>query len=161
VTGSSRLTVNRAPLGLGAGGLKIVGDDREREMLEAFPEVDPQFVPYGSRVLLQVRSAQRVTRGGIELPPDMQRTQQDNMQVAKVIAVGPLAFKNRSTQEPWPEGAWARPGEFVRIAKYGGDRWRMPVSGGPKGAEAEFVLFNDLDLLGRFTGDPLSVRAFV
>lgn len=157
------LTVPRSVLRQQQGGIRIVedgkGDDRAAALLEAFPDVDPGLVPYGSRVLCQLRTAQAMTKGGIIVPPDSKQTQQDNMQVAKVIALGPLAFRNRSTREPWPEGAWAQVGEFVRVAKYGGDRWVLPVPGTQD--TVEFVVFNDLDLIGRYTGDPLVVKAFI
>lgn len=127
---------------------------------EAFPPVDPGVKPFGSRVLCQLRSAKKVTKGGIILTSDARETEQWNTQVAKVIAVGDLAFKNRQTQTPWPEGAWAVPGDFVRVPKYGGDKWT--VKHGPENDdEALFVLFNDLDLIGKVTGDPLAIKAFV
>jgi hypothetical protein len=44
------------------------------------------------------------------------------------------------------------------VPKYGGDRWEVPLADGGK---ALFVVFNDLDIVGRFTGDPLTVKAFI
>lgn len=127
---------------------------------EAFPAVDPGVRPFGSRVLVQIRSAKRKTAGGIILTGEARETEQWNTQVAKVIATGPLAFHNRNTQEPWPEGQWCGPGDFVRVPKYGGDKWT--VKHGPEGdEEALFVIFNDLDLIGKVTGDPLAIKAFV
>ena len=49
-------------------------------------------------------------------------------------------------------------GEYVRVAKYGGDRWEVPM---PNGESALFVIFNDLDIIGRVNVDPLSIRAFI
>jgi hypothetical protein len=69
------------------------------------------------------------------------------MQVGKVIAFGPVCFCNRETLVPWPEGAWAEVGDYVRVPKYGGDRWWVDATG-PEG-RALFVLFNDLDLKGK------------
>jgi len=127
---------------------------------EAFPEADPGVKPFGSRVLVQVRSAKAKTKGGIILPTETKDTEQWNTQVAKIVATGPLAFKNRNTQDTWPEGEWAKPGDFVRVPKYGGDKWTVKY--GPEtDQEALFVIFNDLDLIGVITGDPLSVKAFV
>jgi len=127
---------------------------------EAFPEADPGVKPFGSRVLVQVRSAKAKTKGGIILPTETKDTEQWNTQVAKIVATGPLAFKNRNTQDTWPEGEWAKPGDFVRVPKDGGDKWTVKY--GPEtDQEALFVIFNDLDLIGVITGDPLSVKAFV
>ena len=128
------------------------------ELDEAFPGVDPGLIPLGSRILVQIRSPKTKSKGGIILQPDTQETELWNTQVAKVIALGPLAFKNRNTQESWPEGAWCGVGDFVRVAKYGGDRWQVPL---PDGGFALFVVFNDLDLIGLITGDPLAMKAFI
>jgi co-chaperonin GroES (HSP10) len=125
---------------------------------EAFPDVHPGIQPFGSRVLVQIRTPRRVSRGGIILSAETQDTEKWNTQVAKVISVGPLAFKNRNTQETWPEGDWCKPGDFVRVPKYGGDRWEVPVN---KNDSAMFVIFNDLDVIGQVTGDPLAVKAFI
>lgn len=125
---------------------------------EAFPPIEPGITPFGSRVLVQIRTPKSRTASGIILDSGSRDTEKWNTQVGKVISVGPLAFKNRNTQEPWPEGAWAKPGEYVRVAKYGGDRWNVRL---PNGDDALFVIFNDLDLIGRVEGDPLAIRAFI
>jgi co-chaperonin GroES (HSP10) len=124
---------------------------------EAFPVVDPGVQPFGSRVIVQIRSAKTKTANGIILPEDTQETERWNTQVAKVVAVGSLAFHNRNTMQPWPEGSWCEVGDFVRVPKYGGDKWSAEVDG----KEVLFVMFNDLDLLGRITGDPLSMKAYI
>lgn len=130
----------------------------ENALAEAFPDVHPGIQPFGSRVLVQIRTPRRVSRGGIILSAETQDTEKWNTQVAKVISVGPLAFKNRDTQQTWPEGEWCSAGEFVRVPKYGGDRWEVPVN---KNDSAMFVIFNDLDIIGRVIGDPLAVKAFI
>lgn len=132
---------------------------------QAFPEVDPGLVPFGSRVLVQKRSARKVTKGGIIVPDETQETEFWNTQVAKVITLGPGAFKNRDSLEVWPEGEWCEPGTYVRVPKYGGDTWFVDLSNEVRqqtGAEqACFVLFNDLDLIGQITCDPLEVVAYL
>jgi co-chaperonin GroES (HSP10) len=130
----------------------------ESAWAEAFPDVHPGIQPFGSRVLVQIRTPRRISRGGIILSAETQDTEKWNTQVAKVISVGPLAFKNRNTQETWPEGDWCKPGDFVRVPKYGGDRWEVPVN---KTDSAMFVIFNDLDIIGQVTGDPLAIKAFI
>jgi co-chaperonin GroES (HSP10) len=124
---------------------------------DAFPVIDPGVEPFGSRVIVQIRSAKTKTAGGIILPEDTQETERWNTQAAKVVAVGSLAFHNRNTMQPWPEGSWCAVGDFVRAPKYGGDRWSVEF----EGKEVLFVMFNDLDLLGRITGDPLSMKAYI
>jgi len=129
----------------------------EEAIKEAFPKVDPGIQPFGSRVLVQIRTAKSKTAGGIILTTDTTDTEKWNTQVAKVICKGPLAFKNRNTMDSWPEGDWCNEGEFVRVAKYGGDRWEVPV----EGKDPAMLIFNDLDIIGRVTGDPLKIKAFI
>jgi len=130
----------------------------DAEMAWAFPSVDPGAKPLGGRVMVQIRrSKKKTTKGGIVLVEETKETEKWNTQVAKVIAVGPLAFKNRNTMESWPEGAWCAAGDYVRAPRYGGDRWTAPAEDGNK---AYYVLLNDLDVLGVVTSDPLAIKAF-
>lgn len=134
----------------------------ENALAEAFPAVDAGVQPFGSRVLVQIRTPKSRTAGGLYLVDDTKDTEKWNTQVAKVVNVGPLAFKNRDSMQPWPEGSWCGEGEFVRVPKYGGDRWEVPyVNASGDDSQAMFVIFNDLDIIGRVTGDPLSVKAFI
>lgn len=130
---------------------------------DAFPSVDPQFIPYGNRVLVQLRVAKTRTAGGIALTSDQIETEKWNTQIAKVVGIGPTAFKNQDTLEPWPEGAWCKEGEYVRIPKHGGDRWEVPIPGTDRPSEEKvmFVLLKESQLNGRHTGNPLDVVAFI
>ena len=127
-------------------------------MAEAFPAAEAGIQPFGSRVLVQIRTPKTKTASGIIIDSGSRDTEKWNTQVARVVSLGPLAFKNRNTMADWPEGSWCAPGEYVRVPKYGGDRWEVPL---PNGDSALFVIFNDLDIIGRVTGDPLAVRAFI
>lgn len=118
---------------------------------EAFPKADPGLQPFGSDVLIQLKTSPSHSAGGIALPVESRETDQWNMQVGKVIAFGPVCFCNRETLVPWPEGQWCQVGDYVRVPKYGGDRWWVDAEG-PEG-KALFVLFNDLDLKGRVPVD--------
>lgn len=130
----------------------------EDALAEAFPAAQAGIQPFGSRVLVQIRTPKKKSSGGIIIDTGSRDTEKWNTQVAKVVSLGPLAFKNRDTMQPWPEGDWCKVGEFVRVAKYGGDRWEVPL---PDGESAMFVIFNDLDIIGRVEGDPLAIRAFI
>lgn len=126
---------------------------------DAFPKVDPGLVPYGNRVLVQIRRAKTRTASGLIVAPSARGTEQDLTQIAKVRALGPLAFKNRDKGVQWVEGAWCEPGEYVRVPQYGGDRWGVQI---PNTDEfVTFVVFDDLDLVGKVTCDPLSVVAYI
>jgi len=126
---------------------------------EAFPTIEFGIKPTGSRVLVQIRRPKSKI-GSIILSDYSKDAEQDNTQVAKVIHVGPLAFKNRNTMEMWPEGAWYKEGDFVFVPKYAGARWRREIPG-EKGEKVEFVIFNDLDIVGTVEGDPLAVQAYL
>jgi len=127
-------------------------------LIEAFPDASPGIIPFGSRVLVQIRTPKAKTASGIILDSGSRDTEKWNTQVARVVSTGALAFKNRNTMEAWPEGSWCEVGDFVRIPRYGGDRWSVQTADGD---EAIVVIFNDLDLVGKVTGDPLAIKAFL
>lgn len=130
------------------------------ELASAFPPIDPQIIPLGSRVLVQIRTPVTKTPGGIILSEDSRDYEKWNTQVARVIDVGPVAFRNRTTMEPWPEGKWVKPGDFVRVPKHGGDKFELPIPG-RNGEMALFVLFNDHEMIARIDGDPMSVKVYI
>jgi co-chaperonin GroES (HSP10) len=132
----------------------------EDAMAEAFPAVNAGIQPFGSRVLIQIRTPKKTSAGGIIIDiHGSNETEKWNTQIGKVVALGPLAFKNRDSMTTWPEGEWCKAGEYVRVAKYGGDRWEVKIPG--TNDSAMFVIFNDLDIIGQVTGDPLAIRAFI
>lgn len=132
----------------------------ENELKEAFPEVDPGIRPFGSRVLVQIKTPKTKTKSGLFLGNDLVEIEKWNTQTAKVISLGPLAFKNRDTMKAWPEGDWCKPGDFVRVGKYGGDRFEVPFEKDSDDC-ALFVVFNDLDIIGDVYSNPLEIKAFL
>lgn len=148
---------------------------RYEDEAEAFPPVDPRMQPFGNFVLVQIRQPKINTQGGIVIPDDSRQTELDNCQVAKVVAVGPLAFCHRESGQPWPEGAWCKIGDYVRVPKYQGDRRRLAYKRmafefddmAKRQFEvedhAEFVLLKDIALLGRFddVAAALAERAYL
>jgi co-chaperonin GroES (HSP10) len=136
----------------------IVTTIYENALAEAFPAVEAGIQPFGSRVLVQIRTPKSTSAGGIILSTDTKDTEKWNTQVARVVSIGPVAFKNRTTLESWPEGDWCQVGDFVRVAKYGGDRYEVPVN---NNESAMFVIFNDLDIIGKVLTDPLKIKAFI
>jgi hypothetical protein len=95
------------------------------------------------------------------LPEETRETEKWNTQVAKVISMGSLAFKKRDTLEPWPEGTWIEVGDYVRMPKWGGDRWEVPYKIGKIEAKALFSIFNDHEVIAKVTGDPMKVKAYL
>jgi co-chaperonin GroES (HSP10) len=133
------------------------------DLREAFPAVDPGAKPLGARVLVQLRRTKKtVTSMGIVLVSETKETEKWQNMVAKVIDIGPLAFKKRDTMEPWPEGSWCEVGDYLRVPKWGGDRWEVPVPGEAKEEDpALFMVLNDHEIIAKLTGDPLAMKAFI
>lgn len=132
-------------------------DVSDKSLDEMFPEIDPEFAPFGHRVIVQIRRVVNKTSSGIILAKEATETEAYNNTIGKLISVGPLAFKKRTTGEEWPEGIWARPGDFVRVPRFGGDRWVVDLHDGL--SPVHLVLFADSDLLGAYTGDVSKVRS--
>ena len=134
----------------------------EAEIAWAFPTVDPGAQPLGARILVQLRRAKKeTTTAGIILVEETKETEKWQNMVAKVIAVGPLALKKRDTMESWPEGSWCEVGDYIRVPKWGGDRWEVSVPDQPDEDPALFAVFNDHEVIAKVTCDPLTMRAFV
>jgi len=133
------------------------------DLAEAFPLVDPGAKPLGARVLVQLRRTKKtVTASGIVLVSETRETEKWQNMVAKVIEIGPLAFKKRDTMEPWPEGSWCEVGDYLRVPKWGGDRWEVPVPDAPQDDDpALFMVLNDHEIIAKLTGDPLAMKAFI
>jgi co-chaperonin GroES (HSP10) len=128
----------------------------------AFPEVDPGQAPLGSRVIVQLRRVKQRSAAGLFLVSETKENEKWQNMIGKVIAIGPLAFRNRDTMEDWPEGVWVKPGDFVRVPRWGGDRWERPVSENAPDAEPVlFMTINDHEIIARVTADPLSFKVFV
>jgi len=139
-----------------------MSNDMEQTLDEAFPVLDPLMAPYGARVLVQLRAVkEKVTQAGILLPEETKETEKWNTMIGKVIAIGPLAFRKRESMEPWPEGAWASVGDYVRVPKWGGDRWEIDFEDNGLKGKALFTFFNDHELIGKVTGDPRAIKAFI
>lgn len=130
------------------------------EIAWAFPSVDPGAKPLGGRILVQLRRTKRtVTGAGIILVEETRETEKWNNMVARVIEIGPLAFKKRDTMEPWPEGSWCEIGDYIRVPKWGGDRWEVEVEGEEE--KALFMILNDHEVIAKVTGNPLEMKAFL
>ena len=129
------------------------------DLQDAFPVVDPGAVPLGARILVQMRlPKKRMTSSGIILAAETVDTEKAQNPIGKVVAIGPLAFKKRDTMESWPEGSWVEVGDFVRVPRWTGDRWEIPVN---TDEVVQFMLMNDHEVIAKLTSNPLEMRAFV
>lgn len=137
---------------------KVTEETYEERLAWFFPKVEAPYRPYGGRVLTQLKRVPTMSRGGIQLTHDAIDTELWNTQVGLLVAVGPLAFKNKDTMNPWPEGVWAKIGDYVRVPRYGGDRVEVELPGTDE--KILFAEFNDHELLGEIF-DPLKIRAYI
>jgi co-chaperonin GroES (HSP10) len=133
------------------------------EVKWAFPAVNPGAKPLGGRILVQLRrTRQKTTGAGIILVEETKETEKWQNMVAKVIAIGPLAFKNRDTMQAWPEGSWCEVGDYIRVPKWGGDRWEVKVDGEDDLEDpALFMILNDHEVIAKVIGDPLAMKAYL
>jgi co-chaperonin GroES (HSP10) len=129
---------------------------KKKTNFDPWPQVDPGVKPVGARILVQLRSVQEKTAEGIYLPNETKEAEKWNTQVGKVISTGPLAYKDRRTMEPFEEGAWCETGMFVRVPKHGADKFEVEAEGGQK---VLFGIFDDTNVIGQITGDPLAGAA--
>ena len=132
-----------------------------RSELECFPIVDPGVEIVGDRVLVQLRREKTTSKGGIILVDETKQTVRFNETVAKVIQVGPLAYKNLEDLTPWIEGPWCREGDLVRTIKYGGDRFVVQPDDG--GAPVVFITLQAREIISKIKNFEFAQRmkAFV
>ena len=116
-----------------------------RSELECFPLVDPGVDIAGDRVLVQLRREKTTSKGGIILVDETKQTVRFNETVAKVVQVGPLAYRNLEDLTPWIEGPWCKEGDLVRTIKYGGDRFVVQPDDG--GAPVVFITLQAREII--------------
>lgn len=114
---------------------------------EAFPSVEPGVQPLGARVLVQLRTVRSKTASGIVLVDDTKQFNKVSTQLGVIRSMGPIAYCDRANGEQWKEGAWVQPGQFVRVPKYGGDRFERKIPGTED--TALFCIFSDHEIIAR------------
>jgi len=117
------------------------------DLVDAFPQVVPGVIPLGARVLVQLRTVREKTQGGLIIVEDTREFNKANTQLGRIYQLGPIAFRNRDTGMLWKEGVWAIPGDYVRIPKWGGDRFERKIPG--TGDKALFCIFSDHEIIAK------------
>ena len=120
-------------------------DTRSEE--ECFPHIDTGIEVAGDRVLVQLRREKSTSKGGIILVDETRQTLRFNETVARVIQIGPLAYKSPEDLSPWPEGNWCNVGDLVRTIKYGGDRF--VVQPDDEGSPVVFITLQAREIISR------------
>lgn len=134
----------------------LLGKNYTAEYQEAFPDVAPPYFPFGYLLLVQLRMPKTKSASGLIIIPDTEHdVERYRVQSSLVRALGPACYTDRQTGDSWVEGAWVKPGDWVRCPMYGGDRFDVT----PKGSKLKttFVFVKDSDIIARVTGDPLNV----
>lgn len=111
---------------------------------EHFPIVDPGVKPCGAKILVQLRTMKEKTQGGIVLVEDTKQFNAGNTMVGRIVAVGGIAFRDRSTGEEWKEGKWAEVGDIVILPRWGGFRFELDIPG--RDEKAIFAVFDDTNV---------------
>lgn len=133
----------------------LLGDKYTDDLRLYFPDVEvPYGVPFGYSVLLQLRQPFRRV-GNILIPDEAKDAERYRVQASLVRAIGNAAFCDRQTGKPWIEGAWYKPGDFIRAPLYGGDRFDVKLGTGDD--RVTFVFIRDIDAISPVTGDPLQI----
>ena len=120
-------------------------DTRTEE--ECFPVIDTGIDVAGDRVLVQLRREKSTSKGGIILVDETRQTLRFNETVAKVIQIGPLAYKSPEDLSPWPECNWCNVGDLVRTIKYGCDRF--VVQPDDEGSPVVFITLQAREVISR------------
>lgn len=124
----------------------------------AFPDVQPPYAPFGYLALVQLRTPHRKI-GSIIMTDESVDAELPRSQAALVRALGPACFRDRQTGESWVEGAWFRPGDFIRIPLYGGDRFDVEYKTEVGTRETvRFAFIKEADAIALVTGDPLNIK---
>lgn len=110
-----------------------------------FPKIDSGIKPTGNTVIIQgIHIPEK--RGGIILTQDYRDTEAYDVQVGMIVAMGPLAYKNKTTLEPWKEGNWAEVGAIVSLPRSG-----FRINRKINGEKYNFILITDAEVNAEFT----------
>lgn len=125
---------------------------RDEFISKHFPEVDPGREPLGNKITVQLMSVPKKSMGGIILTEQTKDFNKQATTVARVVKMGQIAYKDRSSGETWKEGAWCDLGDLVLVHRYGGlNRVEVPRSDDPEDVVI-FATYNDFDVLDKITG---------
>lgn len=144
---------------------ELLGVRYDERLAYSYPEADPPYLPLGKMIIVQLRTPGdfkiiKTSQGDkkILFADESKDMEKFNIQTGLVRSLGPVAYKNRLTLDEFPEGAWCKPGDFVRVPKYGGERVGVMLD---DKREAFFLTVNDTDVLGLVYSDPLAIKAIL
>lgn len=108
-------------------------------------------VPRGWKILVEKIKPKEKTAGGILLP-DQSREAESYLSIcAKVVSIGPMAWCDRDTGQPWTGGAWAKEGDWIIIPKF--TQFKMEIDGN------EYRFINDDEIIAT-VDDPSGIKVY-
>lgn len=120
-------------------------DHTHRTEKEAFPSVDHGRIPLLTNYIVQIRTAMKVSSGGIHIVEQAQEADTQNCTVGKVVAISPMCFHD-SKGNPWPEGPSFEVGDYLQIPRFGGFRYSVKIN---EDDEVVFVVFDHLQQIAK------------
>lgn len=117
---------------------------KDEYIKEHFPKVELGFKPCGAKIVVQLRTLKEKTVGGIILAEDTKNFNNGSTMLGMIVAVGGIAFRDRSTGEEWKEGRWAEIGDLVILPRWGGFRVELDIPG--RNEKAIFAVFDDTNV---------------
>jgi len=109
-----------------------------------FPVVRHGCKPNGANVFVQLRMVPKKS-GMIELPQQTRDFNEQQTCLGLVLAIGPSAFKDRDSGQPWHEGPWYAVGDLVMVKRHQGRRFATPVPG-TDGERVVIAVINEYDV---------------
>lgn len=122
---------------------------REEFIEKHFPEVDPGREPMGNKITVQLMAVPKKSAGGIIFAEETKDYNKQATIVGRVVRLGKIAYKDRTTGDTWKEGAWCNIGDLVLVHRYGGLN-RVEIPG--EESSVIFCTYNDFDVLDKITG---------
>ncbi len=141
--------------------LRTLADCGYRSIEDAFPSLDANQLgihPLSNYLLVQMRLPKKTTAGGIILTSETQDFDQYQTMIGRVLELGPIAFRDRSSLKRWDGFEWAEAGAFVYVPRYTNNSRLIQFE--DQTMELRFV--KDLDVIARLDSQAVrTLRAYI
>lgn len=132
-----------------------IGRLLKRTPAKEWDRIQGTLEPTGFRILVRIPNLpEQVRKNALIIMPEETRRQEEFAQLsAQVIALGPLAYRDRKRFGFWRR-PWCKPGDYVMIRAYQGTRFTMQND---EGRDVIYALINDDTVQGVVRGDPAEI----